>query len=143
MTGASPPPGARFWNIVFQGKGLWNCGFSVVLFFVDDELRERLGAEPADFAYRAMFLALAFVFGLGYWRVGQDLTSNRDIVRGCVLGQTSVFLVVGYEVFVARRLPVLYLLPGTVDLVFAVLFTVFLLKTRVPDTGASRSPTAE
>jgi hypothetical protein len=84
-----------------------------------------------------MFLGLAFTFGLGYWRVGRDLTRNRDIVWGGVIGQVYVFVVVAYEVLVARRLPAPFLGPAMVDLAFAVLFGVFLLQTK----GQDRIPT--
>jgi hypothetical protein len=93
-------------------------------------LRDWLSVSRPDPAYQAMFLALAFIFGLGYWRVGQDLTSNRDIVRGGVLGQIAVFVVVANEVFVARRLPLLFIGPAVVDLIFAGLFVFYLAQTK-------------
>src|SRR5262249_10272610 len=119
----------RFWTGVFRFKGIWNCVVSILFFFGDDSLRSWLGVPNPDPAYRAMFLALAFTFGLGYWRVGQDLTVNRDIIPGGVIGQTSVFLVLANEVLVARRLPVPFLIPGLVDLLFSVRFAVFLWQT--------------
>jgi hypothetical protein len=129
MSGAGATPHPRFWAGVFRFKGVWNCVISVAFFFGDDPLRDRLGVARPDPAYRAMFLALAFTFGLGYWRVGSDLTTDRDVVRGGVLGQTAVFTVLAHEVFVARRLPWLFVVPGVVDLVFAVLFVMFLRQT--------------
>jgi hypothetical protein len=63
-------------------------------------------------------------------RVGQDVTSDRDVVRGGVLGQTAVFVIAAHAVFVARSLPLLFILPAVVDLIFAALFAVFLLQTR-------------
>jgi hypothetical protein len=130
MSAGSPPSHPRFWAGVFRFKGAWNCLLTVLLFFGDDPARDWLGVPRPDPAYRAMFLALAFVFGLGYWRVGQDLTNHRDTVRGGVLGQVAVFTVAAWEVFVARRLPLPFLVPGVVDLLFAFLFGVFLWKTR-------------
>jgi hypothetical protein len=130
MSDFAPILHSRFWKGVFYFKGVWNCGFTTVFYFIEDTLRDWLHVPYPDAAYRAMFLALAFVFGLGYWRVGQDLSRNRDIVRGGVLGQTAVFVIVANEVFVAHRLPLLFILPGAVDLVFAVLFVVFLLQTK-------------
>jgi hypothetical protein len=125
-----PPSHSRFWRRVFFSKAIWNCVFTVLFFFLDDLLRDWLGVAHPDPAYRAMFLALAFTFGLGYWRVGQNPDSNRDIVRGGVIGQTSVFVVLANEVFIARRLPWPFFLPGVVDGLFAVLFVVFLRQTR-------------
>jgi hypothetical protein len=129
MSTGSPPAHPRFWAGVFRFKGAWNCLISALFFFGDDRMRDWLGAPRPDPAYRAMFLALAFVFGLGYWRVGQDPRGHRDTVRGGVLGQVAVFAVLAYEVGVARRLPLPFLVPGLVDLLFAVLFVVFLWRT--------------
>jgi hypothetical protein len=119
-----------FWSAVFRVKGAWNCTLTVVLLLFEDTFRDWQNVPHPDPAYRAMFLALAFIFGLGYWRVGQDVSQNRDIVRGGVLGQLAVFSVVAYEVFLKQRLPLLYLGPASVDLSFAVLFGIFLLQTR-------------
>jgi len=130
VTNPPPPPlGAAFWSVTFRAKGVWNCVISVALFFGDDSLRQWTHAAPADPGYRVMFLALAFVFGIGYWRVGQSLTRHRDTVRGGVLGQIAVFLVAAYEVLIAARLPWAFLVPGVVDLIFAILFAVFLWTT--------------
>jgi hypothetical protein len=119
----------RTWRWVFLAKAVWNCVVSVLFFFADDAIRAWLGAPAADPAYRSMFLALAFTFGLGYWRVSRDLDGDRDIVWGGVIGQCSVFAVLANEVWVARRLPPTFLVMGVVDLVFAVLFMVFLYQT--------------
>src|SRR5262245_9185157 len=109
MSGAAEPSYPRFWTWVFRFKGIWNCVVTILFCFGEDSLRTQMGVPLPDPAYRAMFLALAFTFGLGYWRVSQDLTTNRDIIRGGVIGQMSVFIVLANEVFVAHRLPVLFL----------------------------------
>jgi hypothetical protein len=135
MSAASP-----FWTGVFRVKGIWNCVLSVLFLFGEVSLRDRLGVPHPDPAYRAMVLALSFTFGLGYWRVGQGLTTNRDIIRGGVIGQTAVFVVLANEVLIERRLPLLFLVPGLADLFFAVLFTVFLVQTRGEKTEMPALP---
>jgi hypothetical protein len=118
---------AACWRWTFRAKGLWNCGASVAFLLFDDSLRDRLGVPRPDSLYRALFLALAFVFGLGYWWVGRDLDKNLDIVRMGILGQFSVFGLTLYAVTLARpSLPWPFLLPGLVDLVFAIAFVGFL-----------------
>jgi hypothetical protein len=136
MTANLAPLGDRFWRAVFLVKAIWNVLVSVVFFFADDAIRDWLNAPRADPAYRSMFLALAFTFGLGYWRVSQNLASDRDIVRGGVIGQSCVFAVLVHEVFIAGRLPPPFLLMGIVDLLFAVLFAIFLSRSVHPH-GAS------
>lgn len=118
---------SSFWPGVFRLKGVWNCTISVGMFFGEDKLRVWLDAPATDPVYRALFLALAFIFGLGYWRVGSDITRNHDIIRMGILGQLSVFVILVYAVFYALRpLPWPFLMAGVVDLVFAIAFVSFL-----------------
>jgi hypothetical protein len=120
-------PGPAFWQRVFRIKGAWNCLGSVGFFLGDDALRDSLGVQRPDPLYRALFLALAFVFGMGYWWVGRDLEKNHDIIRMGIFGQLSVFALSLYAVSIARpRLPWPFLIPGLIDLVFAIAFLVFL-----------------
>lgn len=118
---------ASSWRLLFRAKGAYNCALSIGFLLGDDWLRGRLGVAPADPAYRALFLALAFVFGLGYWWAGRDLEKNHDIIRMGILGQAAVFAVLAYFVGFGKP-PLLwpYLLPGIVDLAFAVAFLYFL-----------------
>jgi hypothetical protein len=119
-----------FWRVVFRVKAAWNCVGSVGFFLWDDTLRDGLHMPHPDPVYRAMFLALAFVFGLGYWWVGGDLSKNHAIIRMGVLGQLSVFVVLVYAVaFAPQPLPWSFILPGLIDLAFAVAFLLFLRKS--------------
>lgn len=115
------------WKWVFRVKGVWNCVLTVVLYFFDDALRMRLGMPLIDPVYRTMFLALAFVFGVGYWRVARDLSRGEGVAYIGVLGQAAVFVIVTYY-FLQGHVHWLYLGPAIVDLVFSVLFGMFLLQ---------------
>jgi hypothetical protein len=127
-----------FWSRVFRFKGAWNCILGVAFLVGDDAVRDRLGVPRPDPVYRAMFLALAFSFGIGYWRVGGCLAENTEVVRIGVFGQLAVFGVLFYAVTIMpNRLPWPFLLPGIVDLVFAVLFILFLVaRAGQAETGA-------
>jgi hypothetical protein len=116
------------WRFVFLGKGVWNCLFTLFLLFGDGMLREWLRMPSADPVYRELFLAMAFVFGIGYWWVGRDVTQNHAIVHLVIYGQLSVFVIAVIH-SVRGELPLLYALPALVDLVFAVLFGLFLRQT--------------
>src|SRR5262249_55807368 len=72
---------AAFWRLVFRAKGVWNCGASLAFLVFENTIRDWLRVPHPDSLYRALFLALASVFGLGYWWVGRDLEKNHDIVR--------------------------------------------------------------
>jgi hypothetical protein len=116
-----------FWRGVFRVKAVWNWVASVGFFLGDDALRDWLVLPRTDPVYRALFLSQAFAFGLGFWRVSGNLDENHDIVRMGVFAQLAVFVVAAYAVgFAAEPLPWPFLLPGIIDLVFAVAFLVFL-----------------
>ena len=120
---------SRCWRTVFKAKGLYNYGASLSMLFLDDWLRAMLHGPPADPAYRTMFLALCFAFGMGYSTVSRDLTKNHAVIRMGIFGQLAVFAVTTWAVFLARfPLPLIYLLPAVIDLVFAIAFLVFLWK---------------
>jgi hypothetical protein len=119
---------AAFWRAVFRTKGIYNCVSSIAFFVAEDWFRDYVGITRPDPVYRALFLALAFSFGLGYWWVGGDLEKNHDIVRMGILGQLSFFSVLAYAVALGKpSLPWPYVLPGVIDLTFAGAFFVFLL----------------
>jgi hypothetical protein len=131
--------GPTFWRIIFRVKGVWNCALSTGVFLFDDTSRRLLGVPLPDPVYRSMFLALAFVFGLGYWWVGRDLDRNHDIIRMGIFGQISVFAISLHAVTLAQpRLPWPYLLPGLVDLAFALAFLIFLWTYPKSAWGARR-----
>jgi len=116
----------ELWRNVFRVKGIYNCVASLGLLLCDDRIRAYLGAEPGDPVYRTMFLALCFAFGLGYSAVSRDLTKNHAVVGMGILGQLSVFVVTSWAISCKQPgLPVLYLLPAIVDLVFAAAFLMF------------------
>ncbi len=112
------------WKLVFRTKGVWNCVATLALLVFDARLREELGMPPADPVYRALFLALAFVFGIGYWRFPADPT-QREVVRLGIYGQIAVFFITsGY--FLRGEVHWAYMFPALVDLVFAILFFIYL-----------------
>jgi hypothetical protein len=116
-----------FWRCVFRVKAVFNCVISVAFMIWDDNVRDWLHTPRVDPINRTLFLSLAFAFGLGYWWVGRDPEKNRDIARMGVFGQLSVFVISLYAVaFAPQPLPWQLILPGVVDLTFAIAFIVFL-----------------
>lgn len=114
------------WKYIFQLKAVINWVESAVLLLSDRWIRELLGMEPlANPEYAQLFLALVFMIGIGYWWVGKDISRNHDLVKFGIYAQSSVFLVLAYHTLVGNVHP-LYAIPGVIDLVFAILFALFL-----------------
>jgi hypothetical protein len=114
------------WKYIFLSKAVINWVESVVLLFTDPWIRDFLGQEPlANPEYLHLFVVLVFIIGIGYWWVGQDISRHHDIVKLGLYAQYSVFVVLAYHTLVGKLHP-FYLIPGVIDLVFAILFSLFL-----------------
>ncbi|MBD1834983.1 hypothetical protein H6F61_20360 [Cyanobacteria bacterium FACHB-472] len=114
------------WKYVFQIKAVINWLESLALLFADRWIRELIGEKPlTNPEYLQLFLVLVIVIGIGYWWVSQDISRNHEIVKLGILAQYSVFGVLAYQTLIGNVNP-LYLIPGVIDLIFAILFSVFL-----------------
>lgn len=114
------------WKYIFQLKAVINWIESLALLFADRWIRELLGEKPlTNPEYLQLFVVLVFVIGIGYWWVSQDISRNREIVKLGIYAQCSVFIVLAYQTLVGNVHP-LYLIPGIIDLIFAILFGLFL-----------------
>ena len=114
------------WKYIFQLKAAINWIESLALLFADRWIRELLGEKPlTNPEYLQLFLVLVIVIGIGYWWVSQDISRNREIVKLGIYAQCSVFVVLAYQTLIGNVHP-LYLIPGVIDLIFAILFGLFL-----------------
>ena len=114
------------WKYIFQLKATINWIESLALLFADRWIRELLGEKPlTNPEYLQLFVVLVFVIGIGYWWVSQDISRNREIVKLGIYAQCSVFVVLAYQTLVGNVHP-FYLIPGVIDLTFAILFGLFL-----------------
>jgi len=114
------------WKYIFQLKAVINWIESLALLFADRWIRELLGEKPlTNPEYLQLFVVLVFVIGIGYWWVSQDISRNRGIVKLGIYAQSSVFVVLAYQTLVGN-VHLFYLIPGVIDLIFAILFGLFL-----------------
>ncbi|PIG92201.1 hypothetical protein [Gloeocapsopsis sp. IPPAS B-1203] len=114
------------WKYIFQLKAVINWVESIFLLLSDQWIREVLGEKPLiNSEYSHLFLALVFAIGIGYWWVGNDISRNHGIVKLGIIAQSSVFLVLAYHTLISNLHP-FYLIPGVIDLTFAILFGIFL-----------------
>jgi hypothetical protein len=114
------------WKYIFQLKAVINWIEALALLFADRWIRDLLGEKPlTNPEYLQLFVVLVFVIGIGYWWVSQDISRNREIVKLGIYAQCSVFVVLAYQTLVGNVHP-FYLIPGVIDLTFAILFGLFL-----------------
>jgi hypothetical protein len=84
---------------------------------------------PNYVAFFQAWLALAFVFGIGYYYVYRDLYSNLNIVRLGIYGKTAFAVIFIYHVLFSGFHPI-FLSGAIIDLIFVVLYGQFLAHAR-------------
>ena len=82
-------------------------------------------ASPNYLVFYMLFLGLCFVYGIGYFWVSRDISSNHGIVRMGIIGKLLVFA--GFLIaWVMGEVPLIIVGSGIIDLIFAMLFIEFL-----------------
>jgi hypothetical protein len=84
---------------------------------------------PNYLAFFQAWLALAFVFGIGYYYVYRDLYGNLNIVRLGIYGKTVFAAIFIYHVIFTGFHPV-FLSGAVIDLIFVVLYARFLASAK-------------
>jgi hypothetical protein len=119
----------RYYRNFFVVAALWNWIATVPFFFAYGPIFAFLGMSmPIYPGNLQLFLSLAFVFGIGYYWVSRNLM-NLEIVKMGIVGKIFVFLLLLYYSIIGN-IPWLLVLPGIVDLIFAILFIEYLLRVK-------------
>ena len=129
-----------FYKRVFFASALWNLVGGAFIIAATGWIFDSSGvAIPFPAAYYYTWTAMILVFGLGYYCVYRDMFRNRDIVLMGVIGKT-VFSAVFLYYFVSHpgQIPVFFLIPIGGDLVFVVLFIMFLRFAYARNSNQSR-----
>ena len=108
------------WNLL--GAGLWFLFWRQVFALLDLP-------HPNYLAFFQAWLALAFVFGIGYYYVSRNLYENVNIVKLGIYGKTAFAVIFIYHVIFSQFHPV-FLSGAIIDLVFVVLYVLFLVHAR-------------
>ena len=112
------------------------------IFFFESSMTSLWGAEYIQLFYDnrvalstyRLFWALVIIFGVGYYIISLDLTKNRAVIWMAIAGKLTVFLVWSYDYYMGK-IQLAAFIGGTGDLVFALIFILFLWQTR--DMGSS------
>jgi hypothetical protein len=127
------PKEGYYKNMFFIGA-LWNWVASLTFAIGWKFLFPLFGmALPNYLVFYMLFLGLCFVFGIGYFWVSRDISSNHGIVRMGIIGKLLVF--VGFLIaWYMGELPLIIVSAGFVDFIFALLFIEFLNSYSKMDT---------
>ncbi len=115
--------GHNFANILFFIAALFNWMVGASLFFVPSAFLNFFSIDQnlQQVLWMDLFAGLVFVFGIGYFWVYQNPTTNLSIIRLGIIGKSSVILIASYHV-IMDEINWQFLLPVSIDLVFIILF---------------------
>ena len=115
---------------IFLVGALWNLLGAGLFFLFWRRAFDLFQLAPPNYlAFFQAWLALAFVFGIGYYYVSRDLYGNVNIVRLGIYGKTAFAIIFIYHVMFSNFHPV-FLSGAIIDLVFVVLYIRFLTYAR-------------
>jgi hypothetical protein len=115
---------------IFLVGALWNLLGAGLFFVFWRQAFAFFQLEPPNYlAFFQAWVALAFVFGIGYYYVFRELYANLNIVRLGIYGKTAFALIFIYHVAFGGFHPV-FLTGAIIDLVFVVLYALFLAHAR-------------
>jgi len=116
-----------YYQKLFFIGAIWNWVATLTFCFGYKILFPLFSMELPKFpVFFLMFLGLAFVFGIGYYWVSQDLNNNHGIVKMGIIGKLIVFVGLTWA-GITGQVHWILIGPGIVDLVFAVLYIEFLM----------------
>lgn len=115
-----------YYKKMFFVGAIWNWAATLPFALGYKILFPLFGMKLPDYlVFFMMFLGLAFVYGLGYFWVSQDIHKNHGIVKMGIIGKLIVFVALSWA-WMAGEVPVILVGPGIADLIFAILFIEFL-----------------
>jgi hypothetical protein len=116
---------------IFLLGALWNLAGGALILLVGPWLFALDGlALPDPGAYYYSWIALFMTFGIGYYLVYRDLYGNRSIALLGAIGKlafAAIFLV--YLLGDPGRIPRFFFVPVIGDIVFAVLYGMFMIES--------------
>jgi hypothetical protein len=124
----------EYYKILFLIGGIWNIGAAISCWigsiFIPSLFFKMFGMpSPASlFPFHAMFWFI-MTFGIGYIMVSRDISKNHGVILIGMLGKI-IFFIDCLTTLLLKEANIMLLFTGIVDLVFAILFIDFLLKSK-------------
>ena len=124
--------GEHWYRALFRAAALWSWAVSVG-YFLGETLHEPLLRSLVPEARPRILLDMSvlptFLFGFAFWSVSTNLTQNHAVVAVGAVGSAMAFVSFAVRCW-QGDIPVLLMLPASVDLLFALLMGEFLFRGR-------------
>ncbi|HEY6291666.1 MAG TPA: hypothetical protein VI455_08930 [Terriglobia bacterium] len=120
--------GESFYKRMFLVGALWNVAGGAFIVAATSWIFSSAGLlPPSPPVYYDAWIALLLTFGIGYFMVWKDMYGNKNIVILGIIGKLAFAAVFFYNLAAfSGQVPPLFLIPVIGDLVFVVLYWMFL-----------------
>jgi hypothetical protein len=130
----------RFFRSLFRVAALYDGVLGATFFFLYQPIFRSLGIPlPDNASYVHLTAGFVFVQGVGYWLVSRNIWGNVDIVRMGVLYKAIYTAVALYYLAVGQLLNAVFAWFAVFDIVFLVLFVLFLMRAGPGQQGPERA----
>ncbi|MGH9397103.1 MAG: hypothetical protein ACRD18_09675 [Terriglobia bacterium] len=118
----------NWYKNMFLVGALWNFLGGVFIIAATGWIFATAGIEPPQPPlYYYSWIALFMTFGIGYYMIYRDMYGNKNIVILGIIGKLAFAAIFISDLFLFQaRVPRLFLIPVAGDLVFVVLYWMFL-----------------
>lgn len=117
-----------FYKRMFLIGALWNLvGGAFIVAFTNWIFSLSHLTPPSPPAYYYSWIALFMTFGIGYYMIYRDMYANKNIVLLGAIGKLAfAFTFIYYMATLPGQIPFLFIIPMVGDIIFAILFFMFL-----------------
>ena len=121
----------KFWSGMFWSAALFNFIVAIIIGFFGTQFYDLAGFDyqPTETIWRYLSALLIGMYGVGYALCAINPTLNRNIIILGLIGKLFVVLLV-IALYAAGDIPVGIPVVASGDLIYVILFFIFLLRTR-------------
>jgi len=118
----------NFYKVMFLIGALWNILGGVLIVILTGWIFAEANLTPPNPPlYYYAWIALFVTFGIGYYMVYRNMYANQNIVILGIIGKLAFSAIFIYNMIAFKgQIPMLFIIPVIGDLIFVVLFWMFL-----------------
>jgi hypothetical protein len=118
----------KFYKNMFLVGAIWNlAGGAIIVILTNWIFAIANLTPPFPPVYYYSWIALFVTFGIGYYMAYQDMYGNKNIILLGAIGKLAFAVIfIYYMVSLPGQIPFLFIIPVIGDIIFAILFLMFL-----------------